>query len=60
MKIFNAIQLVSITAVGPMLLALLNKAAFDYARPLFWVGAIVYVGVFIWNIIAFADHLDSK
>lgn len=60
MKIFNAIQLTAITALGPMLLALLNEADFNYSRPLFWVGSIVYLGVFVWNIIAFVDHLESQ
>lgn len=59
MKIFNALQLSILTATGPMLLALLGKATFDYSRPLFWVGMIGYVALFIWNVVAFADHLKD-
>jgi hypothetical protein len=58
MKVFNAIQIALLIAAGPMLLALLKGATFAYATPLFWLSAIVYTVLFIWNVIMIIDSLD--
>jgi hypothetical protein len=60
MKIFNAIQIALLLAAGPMLLALLKGAAFAYAQPLFWLSAIVYTVLFIWNVVMIAAFLDGN
>jgi len=60
MKLFNSIQIALLVAAGPMLLALLKAATFQYAQPLFWLSAIVYFALFIWNIVMIRCFLDEN
>lgn len=59
MSFFNAIQIALLIAAGPILLGLLKGATFAFATPLFWLLAIVYVGLFIWNIFMIADSIGK-
>ena len=59
MKLFNAIQIALLVAAGPMLLSLLKGASFAYAQPLFWLSAIVYIILFIWNTVMIVESLDK-
>ncbi len=60
MKVFNAIQIALLVAAGPMLLQLLKSATFQFANPLFWLCAIVYVVLFIWNVVMIVESLETN
>jgi hypothetical protein len=59
MAFFNAIQIGLLVASGPILLGLLKGATFAFATPLFWVCAIVYVGMFLWNVFMIAENISK-
>ena len=59
MSFFNAVQIALIIAAGPILLQLLKAATFAFATPLFWLCAIVYVGMFLWNTFMIAESIGK-
>ena len=60
MSFFNAVQIALLIAAGPILLQLLKAATFTFATPLFWLCAIVYVGMFIWNIFMIEYYISKS
>jgi ABC-type transport system involved in cytochrome c biogenesis permease subunit len=60
MKLFNAIQLITLFGAFPFLLNWLTTNPFPYSNVAFWLALIAYLVLYVWIIVIVYENFSRK
>jgi hypothetical protein len=59
-RVFNAFQLVTLFAAAPYIIGWLGSSPFPYSAAAFWTAIVVYIVLFVGNVICVTESLSDK